>query len=91
MGLLSKLKTALGLGDRPAQGKPDAPRPKANAADGQRPDGSVECGDAFLEGCGRGVLQPRIDVSGLAQVEEPCGMVATPEAIGRRRPDRDAA
>ena len=39
MGLLSKLKTALGLGDRPAQGKPDAPRPKANAADGQRPDG----------------------------------------------------
>ena len=39
MGLLSKLKTALGLGDRPAQGKPDAPRPKANAADGQRPAG----------------------------------------------------
>ena len=59
--------------------------------DGQCPHAAVERRDALLEGRGRGVLQARIDVARLAQLEEPRGVVAAAEAVGRRGIDRHAA
>ena len=58
--------------------------------DGERPHSPVQGGDTLFVGRRGGVLQARIDVAAFAQLEEPCGVVAVFEPIGRRGIDRHA-
>ena len=57
----------------------------------ERPDATLEGGDALLEDVGGRVHDPGVDVAELLQPEEPGGVVGVVEDVARRGVDRDGA
>ena len=58
---------------------------------GDRADAALERRDPFLEHGDRRVRDPRVDVPGFLQVEQPRGVVRVAEHVGRRVVDRHRA